>query len=111
MDRKKEEIFRRFDGNLKILTIRAAYAKDEREKEYKDVLQKIEAIKERRHLAQIGEQNQEKQLYSQLLDIVENNFNKGDDFQSIFERIRVLLNDYQVNKKERELSDDGEERE
>lgn len=113
MDRKKEEAFRKFEGRLKILIIRARYANDERAIEYSDILEKIESIKERRHFAKIGEQNEEKQLYSQLLDITGIDFNKDDEFQNIFESVKALLNDYKVDKKdikEKELGDDGEER-
>ena len=110
MDRKKEEIFRRFEGKLKILLIRARYANNERAKEYSDVLDKIEAIKERRHFSLTGEQNEEKQLYSQLLDITGTNFNKNDEFQEMFESVKELLNDYKVDKREKELGNDGEEK-
>lgn len=110
MDRKKEEIFRKFEGRLKISVIRARYANDERAAEYSDILEKIETIKERRYFSLTGGQNEEKQLYSQLLDITGIDFNKDDEFQGMLESVKELLSDYKVDKKEKELGNDGEER-
>ena len=55
MNRNKEEMFRRFEGRLKILNIRANFTGDEKAKEYKEMVDKLEQIRNRRHLAMIGE--------------------------------------------------------
>ena len=57
MDRRKKENFRKFEGYLKILSIRARFTNDEREEEYKTILDKLEKIKNNRHLAMVGEEN------------------------------------------------------
>lgn len=113
MDRKKEEAFRKFEGRLKILIIRARYVNDERAIEYSDILEKIESIKERRHFGLIGEENEEKTLYKALLAITAEEFNTEKEFEVILKNVETLLINYRVDKKsiaKKEERDDGEER-
>ena len=108
MDRLKEEKFRKLEGSLKISAIRAGFANDDKKDIYEDLVKKLEAIRERRHFAMIGEQNEESILYSQLLDVVGN----GEDYQKVLEDVRCLLSDYNFGKntkRPKEL-DNGEER-
>lgn len=108
MDRNKEEMFRKFEGHLKILNIRAKYAGDERAKEYQDVVDKLERIKNRRHLAMIGKENEESIIYSQLLDVI----SKGHREEAMYEKVKQLLSNYSLNTndKEQKEMDTGEER-
>ena len=108
MDRNKEEMFRKFEGHLKILNIRAKYAGDERAKEYQDVVDKLERIKNRRHLAMIGKENEESIIYSQLLDVI----SKGHSEEAMYEKVKQLLSNYTLNTndKEQKEMDTGEER-
>lgn len=108
MDRNKEEMFRKFEGHLKILNIRAKYAGDERAKEYQDVVDKLEQIKNRRHLAMIGKENEESIIYSQLLDVI----SKGHSEEAMYEKVKQLLSNYSLNTndKEQKEMDTGEER-
>lgn len=108
MDRNKEEMFRKFEGHLKILNIRAKYAGDERAKEYQDVVDKLERIKNRRHLAMIGKENEESIIYSQLLDVI----SKGHSEEAMHEKVKQLLSNYSLNTndKEQKEMDTGEER-
>lgn len=113
MDNKKEEMFRRFEGRLKILLIRARYANNERAIEYSDILEKIETIKERRHFGLIGEENEEKTLYKALLAITADEFNTEKEFGVILKNVETLLENYSIDKKsiaKKEERDDGEER-
>lgn len=108
MNRNKEEMFRKFEGHLKILNIRAKYAGDERTKEYQDVVDKLEQIKNRRHLAMIGKENEESIIYSQLLDVI----SKGHSEEAMYEKVKQLLSNYSLNTndKEQKEMDTGEER-
>lgn len=108
MNRNKEEMFRKFEGHLKILNIRAKYAGDERAKEYQDVVDKLERIKNRRHLAMIGKENEESIIYSQLLDVI----SKGHSEEAMYEKVKQLLSNYSLNTndKEQKEMDTGEER-
>ncbi len=108
MNRNKEEMFRKFEGHLKILNIRAKYAGDERAKEYQDVVDKLEQIKNRRHLAMIGKENEESIIYSQLLDVI----SKGHSEEAMYEKVKQLLSNYSLNTndKEQKEMDTGEER-
>lgn len=111
MDRSKEGNFRKFEGNLKVLSIRARYVGDEKAKEYQEVVDKLEQIRNNRHLAVVGEENEEGKLYSQLLDMIGNE-NSKDNYPTIYEKIRGLLSDYnlKVSGKEENETDIGEER-
>ena len=108
MNRNKEEMFRKFEGHLKILNIRAKSAGDERTKEYQDVVDKLEQIKNRRHLAMIGKENEESIIYSQLLDVI----SKGHSEEAMYEKVKQLLSNYSLNTndKEQKEMDTGEER-
>lgn len=111
MDRNKEEMFRKFEGHLKILNIRAKYAGDERAKEYQDVVDKLERIRNRRHLAMIGEENEESIMYSQLLDVISRGYNQGSE-EAMYGDVKHLLSDYSLNigDKEQKEIDTEEER-
>ncbi len=95
MDRIKEENFRKFEGNLKILSIRAKYAGDEKAEEYMEIVDKLEQIRKNRHLAMLSEENVESKLYSQLLDVVGNNNN-----DTMYTKIKELLSDYSLKSSE-----------
>lgn len=113
MDNKKEEMFRRFEVRLKILSIRAGHTNNERAIEYSNILKKIEKIKERRHFGLIGEENEEKTLYKALLDITKDEFNTEREFEVILRNVETLLENYSVDKKsiaQKEERDDGDER-
>ena len=90
MDRNKEEMFRKFEGHLKILNIRAKYAGDERAKEYQDVVDKLERIRNRRHLAMIGEENEESIMYSQLLDVISREDGQ-DSEEAIYDSVKSFM--------------------
>lgn len=111
MDRSKEESFRKFEGNLKILIIRAKYVGSEKAKEYQQIVNKLEQIRNNRHLAMIGEENKESRLYSQLLDMIGNN-NRQDRYETIYGRVKELLSDYSLKNSDKNQSENeiGEER-
>lgn len=113
MDNKKEEMFRRFEVRLKILSIRAGHTNNERAIEYSNILKKIEKIKERRHFGLIGEENEEKTLYKALLAITADKFDTEREFEVILKNVETLLENYSVDKKsiaQKEERDDGDER-
>ena len=111
MNRNKEEMFRRFEGRLKILNIRANFTGDEKAKEYKEMVDKLEQIRNRRHLAMIGEENEESIMYSQLLDVISRGDGQ-DSEEAIYGNVKQLLNNYSLNtsSKEQKKIDTGEER-
>ena len=111
MNRNKEEMFRRFEGRLKILNIRANFTVDEKDKEYKEMVDKLEQIRNRRHLAMIGEENEESIMYSQLLDVISREDGQ-DSEEAIYGEVKQLLSNYSLNtsSKEQKEIDTGEER-
>ena len=111
MNRNKEEMFRRFEGRLKILNIRANFTGDEKAEEYKEMIDKIEQIRNRRHLAMIGEENEESIMYSQLLDVISREDGQGSE-EAIYGEVKQLLSNYSLNtsSKEQKKIDIGEER-
>lgn len=108
MNRNSEEMLRKFISNLKILKIRADFNKDSKAKEYKEMIEKLEQIRENRHLAMIGENNIEKDMYLQLLNII----SIEDNEKTTYESIKQLLDNYELvtSKKEENRTDIGEER-
>lgn len=108
MNRNSEEMLRKFISNLKILKIRADFNKDSKAKEYKEMIEKLEQIRENRHLAMIGENNIEKDMYLQLLNIISIENNE----KTTYESIKQLLDNYELvtSKKEENRTDIGEER-
>ena len=111
MNRNKEEMFRRFEGRLKILNIRANFTEDEKAEEYKEMVDKLEQIRNRRHLAMIGEENEESIMYSQLLDVISREDGR-DSEEAIYGEVKQLLSNYSLNtsSKEQKEIDTGEER-
>ena len=111
MNRNKEEMFRRFEGRLKILNIRANFTGDEKAKEYKEMVDKLEQIRNRRHLAMIGEENEDSIMYSQLLDVISREDGQGSE-EAIYGEVKQLLSNYSLNtsSKEQKEIDTGEER-
>lgn len=109
MDRRKKENFRKFEGYLKILSIRARFTNDEREEEYKTILDKLEKIKNNRHLAMVGEENEESIMYLKLLDLVQEY--DEENYEIIYDSVRELLYNYELKEcKEADEKDIGEER-
>ena len=111
MDRNKDNMFRKFEGNLRIISIRAKYAGDERAEGYQEVVDKLEQIRNRRHLAMIGEENEESIIYSQLLDVISRR-DSQDSEEAIYGEVKQLLSNYSLNtsSKEQKEIDTGEER-
>lgn len=111
MNRNKEEMFRKFEGHLKILNIRANFAGDEKAEEYKELVDKIEQIRKNRHLAMIGEENEESIIYSQLLDVISRGYSQGSE-EAMYGDVKHLLSDYSLNTSDKEQKeiDTGEER-
>lgn len=109
MDRRKQENFRKFEGYLKILSIRARFTNDEREEEYKTILDKLEKIKNNRHLAMITEENEESIMYLKLLDLVQGY--DEENYDIIYDSVRELLDNYELKEcREVDEKDIGEER-
>lgn len=104
----KEEMFRQFVGHLKILNIRANYAKDQKAAEYHEMVGKLEKIKNNRHLAMVGKENEEGVMYLQLLDMI----SSGDNEETIYNEVKQLLSNYTLtgSSKEQNEIDTGEER-
>ena len=111
MNRNKEEMFRKFEGHLKILNIRAKFAGDEKAKDYEEMIGKLEQIRTNRHLAMIGEENEESIMYSQLLDVISRGDGQ-DSEEAMYGNVKQLLNNYSLNtsSKEQKKIDTGEER-
>lgn len=98
----QESIFRNFMIEIKMLNGRAR-EKNEREKiqEYEGVLRKLEEIRNRRALALISEENEEKKLYKEIIEILEE---KNQDTDVIYEQIKAKIEPYKLKKiKEDEL--------
>lgn len=77
-------------------------------KERKQLLDKLEAIRVRRHLAQIGEENLEKKLYKKIWPVISAEYEKTNNVdkkknEELYKTIKKLTDNYQVNKeKEKE---------
>ena len=109
MDRRKKENFRKFEGYLKILSIRARFTNDEREEEYKTILDKLEKIKNNRHLAMVGEENEESIMYLKLLDLVQEY--DEENYEIIYDSVRELVDDFEFKEcRKVDEKDIGEER-
>ena len=72
-------------------------------KERKQVLDKLEAIRVGRHLAQIGEENLEKNLYQKIWPVISERYEKTNNIdnnenEELYKTIKKLTDVYQVNK-------------
>ena len=72
-------------------------------KERKQVLDKLEAIRVGRHLAQIGEENLEKNLYEKIWPVISERYEKTNNIdnnenEELYKTIKKLTDVYQVNK-------------
>lgn len=107
----KEEMFRKFEGRLKILNIRANFSGDEKAKEYQEMIGKLEQIRKNRHLSMITEENEESKIYSQLLDVISRGYEQ-DNEDAVYGDVKQLLSDYTLNDSSKEQGeiDIGEER-
>ena len=93
--------YQRFRADLKIAQMRAMNNKEnESAKYYKDLFNKMELIRERRHLALIGEQSSEKIMYRKILQEIgkiyiehDNVYNNEEEmFKKATKKIEKILN-------------------
>lgn len=83
------EAYRKYKADLKITQMRLMYyGKEEEAFYYKNLLNQLEKIREKRHLALIGEQNEEKILYEQILQIIEKIY---EDYEKVDDRAKVNM--------------------
>ena len=86
--------------------------------EYKEIRTKINKIAERRHLAIMGEESEEKILYKKIIETIYNryqntnaldfkNFNEESDM--LYQEIKELVGDYTIDKKEEKEAEQKEE--
>lgn len=83
------EAYRKYKADLKITQMRLMYYEKEEEAfYYKNLLNQLEKIREKRHLALIGEQNEGKILYEQILQIIEKIY---EDYEKVDDRAKVNM--------------------
>lgn len=79
---KKNQIEReylKFISHLKILGMRAAHEKNlQAEKEYQNLAQKLEVIKEKRHLDMIGEPQEATRIYEEIGEKIISEYDGSD---------------------------------
>lgn len=86
---RAHETYRKYKADLKITQMRLMhYGKEEEAFYYKNLLNQLEKIRERRHLALIGEQNEEKMLYEKILQIIEKIY---EDYEKVDDRAKVNM--------------------
>lgn len=98
---------------MRIEAIKNGYIQGEDSVRYEEILEKIKAIDERKHLGMIGENTKEKTLNEGLVRIVEAGYATEKEFQTVLANIETLLNDYTVKRDKEEQKgreDDGDER-
>ena len=110
--------YRRFIAHLGILYMRAQYNKDQQATNYyKNIYEKLELIQERRHLALLGEESKEKNLYEEILQVVEKIYqgeekqDNAQDFQNAIEEVETLLNEYNIELEQTKKEKIKEEKE
>lgn len=101
---RAHEAYRKYKADLKITQMRLMHCgKEEKAFYYKNLLNQLEEIREKRHLALIGEQNEEKILYEQILQTIMQiyeNYEKVDDKAkiSMFQEATHLIQEQLKNK-------------
>lgn len=104
MGYKEENDYRRFIGHLKILSMQADYKQNkETAEEYKHTYKMLDKIRVRRYLAQIGEETEEKKLYNQIIQMINEKYDESN--KSTEELVKAINEniDYEYeeeNKKE-----------
>ena len=95
------EIYRKFMGHIKIFQLRASYnGENEQSKEYIEFLNKLEVIRNRRLLAMISEENEEKRLYREIMEILEERLKENDEKNvlAIYREIKEKIDFYKIDK-------------
>ena len=111
---RAHEAYRKYKADLKITQIRLMHCgKEEEAFYYKNLLNQLEKIREKRHLALIGEQNEEKILYEQILQIIMQiyeDYEKVDDTVKLnmFQKATHLVQEQLKNKDNRVKNDEKE---
>lgn len=119
MDFEKEETYRRFIAYIKIEEARkndGAKEKKDIAKEYRIMLEKLEAIRKGRHLAILGEENEEKALYKKILDIIYKTYKEvsvlNKDYaqisEKLYDKIKRTVDGYVLDRKENESENDSQ---
>ena len=117
MEFEKEEAYRSFISYIKIEEARKNEGTKENKyiaKEYRIMQKKLEAIRKGRHLAIIGEENEEKILYRKILDII---YKKYKDIsvinknylqisEELYQEIKNIVDEYSLDRKASELEND-----
>ena len=106
---EKEAKLRIIEGKFKILEIRARFSKEENANKYHEIVRKLSCIRENRHLAMVGEKNEEGKIYEKLLDIIGENYEDNDEMK-IYKAVVEVLKNYKLREKNRDINDIGEER-
>ena len=106
---EKEAKLRIIEGRFKILEIRARYSKEENANKCHEIVRKLSCIRENRHLAMVGEKNEEGKIYEKLLDIIGENYEDNDEMK-IYKAVVEVLKNYKLREKNRDMNDIGEER-
>ena len=118
---RAHEAYRKYKADLKITQIRLMHCgKEEEAFYYKNLLNQLEKIREKRHLAQKEmeksikeEQNEEKILYEQILQIIMQiyeDYEKVDDTVKLnmFQKATHLVQEQLKNKDNRVKNDEKE---
>ena len=117
MEFEKEETYRSFISYIKIEEARKNEGTKENKciaKEYRIMQKKLEAIRKRRHLAIIGEENEEKILYRKILDIIYKKYKKVSVInknylqisEELYQEIKDIVDGYSLDRKASELEND-----
>ena len=119
MDFEKEETYRRFIAYIKIEEARkndGAKEKKDIAKEYRIMLEKLEAIRKGRYLAILGEENEEKALYKKILDIIYKTYKEvsvlNKDYvqisEKLYDEIKSIVDGYVLYRKANESENDSQ---
>ena len=85
-------------------------------KEYRIMLEKLEAIRKGRHLAILGEENEEKILYKKILDIIYKTYKEvsvlNKDYvqisEKLYDEIKSIVDGYVLYRKANESENDSQ---
>lgn len=119
MDFEKEETYRRFIAYIKIEEARKNNGAEENKniaKEYRIMLEKLEAIRKGRYLAILGEENEEKALYKKILDIIYKTYKEvsvlNKDYvqisEKLYDEIKSIVDGYVLYRKANESENDSQ---
>ena len=107
--KEKEAKLRKIEGTFKILEIRARFVKNENANKYHEIVRKLNAVRQNRHLAIIGKKNEEGIIYERLLDVIGENYENDDEMET-YKAIIEVLKDYKLKEKNKSIDDIEEER-